>query len=310
MEILTTARLHGRGYTRHDIDVLLRTRQATRLQRGVYRLGEEESRDLVHAARAANFPGDVLALESAALLHGLPLFGWPPNQVQLIHPGTGRSHTREGFVLHSSPLPDEHLTMVDGQPVTTVARTVVDLSRQRGLIPGLIAWDAARWTARLEKRLEAFDRETAGVLELLHGRRGIARARLASERSSAFSQSPMETRSLNLIREFGFPEPVQQFDVYSAQGLLLGRADFGWPEHGLLGEFDGKDKYDVLAQADERPADVFHAEKWRQQSMEHDGWIVRRWADGEVNGPPALRTLLRSGFAAAAARPWSLPWAA
>lgn len=64
-----------------------------------------------------------------------------------------------------------------GRLVTTPARTAVDVARRRGVLPGLLVWEAARWRARTDGTLADFDEEADDCLRLLKGRKGIDRAR-------------------------------------------------------------------------------------------------------------------------------------
>ena len=58
-----------------------------------------------------------------------------------------------------------------------------------------------------------------------------------------------------------------QYEVRSADGALLGTTDWGWPEHGLLGEFDGKIKYGRLLRDGEEPGDAVFREKVREDAV-------------------------------------------
>ncbi|MGJ6980626.1 hypothetical protein ACSDQ9_08875 [Aestuariimicrobium soli] len=242
-----------------------------------------------------------LALESAALVHGLPVKSVPA-RVITVRPGGGRSRRHGEELALSGPLPEHHVITVDGQLVTTRARTVVDLTRVRGLEAGLIAWDAARWSARRDRALAIFDDQTDEVLELLARRHGIGRAREARWLSSAFSESPMETRSLFAMRALGIPEPQQQYEVLTPDGQSLGFADFGWEDEGVLGEYDGDGKYGHLARPGETPFEVMRREKRRQEAMEAQGWVFARWGKEELALPYLLRQRITSAFEIASGR--------
>ena len=284
---------------------MIETGDLVRVMRGHY-LDSPLAADGLHLARAAACAGQVLALESAALVHGLPLVGLP-TLVQVVRPGDGRSRVRGTKFITSAPLPDHHVVDLDGLRLTTRARTVVDLARLRGLSTGLITWESARWQARRSDALDRFDAATEDAVSLLTRRRGIGTARLAMSLASAWSQSPMETRSLMTIRTVGLPEPVQQYRVTDWSGTTLGYADFAWPELGVLGEYDGQDKYDALSRPGESPVAVMRREKRRQEGMEALGWVFARWGHEEVRRPPALRARVQAAFAIAATRTIPLP---
>ena len=73
----------------------------------------------------------------------------------------------------------------------------------------------------------------------------------------------------------------------TAAAGLLGITDFAWREHGLLGEFDGKVKYQPLSPAGEDPGDAVFREKQREDQLRRvTGWSMV---------PPHLGGSLRPG---------------
>ena len=69
--------------------------------------------------------------------------------------------------------------------------------------------------------------------------------RMADPRSASIGES----RGRWLCRVFHLPAPDLQYVVRDSAGHHLGTCDWGWPEHGLLGEFDGRIKYGRLLRA-------------------------------------------------------------
>jgi hypothetical protein len=58
--------------------------------------------------------------------------------------------------------------------------------------------------------------------------------------------------------------------------------DFAWPEHRLLGEFDGRVKYGRLLRPGEEPGDAVFREKRREDLLRRvTGWSMIRitWED-------------------------------
>jgi hypothetical protein len=86
------------------------------------------------------------------------------------------------------------------------------------------------------------------------GRRGRADER---------SESVGESRSRAAIALAGLPEPVLQWEVAGF------RTDFGWPDHCVVGEFDGEIKYGRLLRPGQQPGDVVFAEKRRKTPFAH-----------------------------------------
>ena len=97
------------------------------------------------------------------------------------------------------------------------------------------------------------------------------------------SESVGESRSRVAIARAGLPVPRPQLDVVSADGVVVGRCDFGWEELGVVGEFDGKVKYGrALLRPDQDPGDVVFEEKLREDALRDTGREVVRWVWAEL----------------------------
>lgn len=64
-------------------------------------------------------------------------------------------------------------------------------------------------------------------------------------------------------------------------GALVGRADGGYLDCGVLLEFDGKIKYESLLRPGESASDAVVREKQREEALTALGWLVVRvtWAE-------------------------------
>jgi hypothetical protein len=103
-----------------------------------------------------------------------------------------------------------------------------------------------------------------------------------SRRLSYTCQSQPTRGDRYLFYCHGLPAPELQYCVYDGAGRLVGRTDFAWPEHRLLGEFDGRIKYERLLREGERPSDAVVREKMREEWLcDATGWGMVRlvWAD-------------------------------
>jgi hypothetical protein len=111
------------GLSAEAIDHRVRTGRLQLVNRGVYGLGPLQSK-LAHwmAAVLAAGPGAVLSHRSAAELWGL--IGGFTAPIQLTA-SSGRRQ-REGVRFHRPQCPDDERTTVQGIPVTTVPRTILD----------------------------------------------------------------------------------------------------------------------------------------------------------------------------------------
>jgi hypothetical protein len=116
-------------------------------------------------------------------------------------------------------------------------------------------------------------------------------ARRVIEFADGRAESIGESRSRVAIMLAGLPAPQPQWEVRDDNGMLLGRSDFGWPEHGVLGEFDRRTKYGRLLGAGEEPGDAVLREKLREDAMRAERWGMVRWTWPELDdfGPVAER---------------------
>ena len=192
-----------------------------RIHRGVYAVGHpvltREAR--LMAAVLACGPDAVLSHRSAGELWGLtPRAGW----VEVTTPAT---RARPGIRTHRAAVPAEHRTTRHRIPVTTPARTMIDLADLYAR-PGM---------ERMLDQGEYLRLDFAG-LEPVPGRRGYGRlvAILGSPRGPAvLTRTPLEDRFLAFVVERGLPRPEVDFplDPYVA--------DFAWPAARLIVETDG-----------------------------------------------------------------------
>ncbi len=214
--------------------------------------------------------------ESAAVLWGCDVVGL----TGLVHVvQETRPHARGGdpVVRHYGRLLDEHRAEVDGFPVTSLARTVVDCAGSLPADRGLVVADSA-----LRRGLDPT--ELADVVRSRAGTRGVARARLVLDAADGRAESPGETILRWALVAGGLPVPEPQVEVRTRRGLF--RLDLGWPSAQVGVEFDGFVKYSG-AFGSTAPEVVF-AEKQRQDAIEDEGWRVLRVTWGDLRDTDAL----------------------
>ena len=208
-----------------------RTGRLIALHRGVYALGHRalrpEGRWL--AAVLACGPTAVLSHRSAAALWGLR--GGAPPLVEVAVPSGAGRRARDGIALRRMPaLAPWQVTATAGVPVTTVARTLVDLA-------GCVEPALLRRAVERAEQLELFDlRALRRVLDA-HPRRPGVRALSTlledyREHGMTVTRSDLEARFLELCRAHGLPRPLVNRDSSGNE------VDFRWPDHGLVVEVD------------------------------------------------------------------------
>lgn len=243
---------------------------------------EDERLQHAHRARAAvmTHAESVIALSSAAAIHGLPLVSPLPEVVHLIS-ATGRAGLRAGVNIHRLPLLARDV--LDGEiPVTTPLRTWIDISRTSTLADSLALADAAvrrGYFTSGEAQLAATD---------LRGR-GCRRVRAAAVLVDGRRESPLESWSAACFHAWGLPAPDPQAVILDRQGSFVARVDFLWKEQGVIGEADGALKY-----ADPR---TIYDEKLREDRLRTLGFRVIRWGWDDLRHPDDLRFRLFGALA-------------
>lgn len=183
----------------------------------------------------------------------------------------------------------DEIVMVAGVPSTTLARTVADQAR---LLP--FEWGVVTADAALRQGLA--DKDLQGTLEKHPLLRGLPRARAVAALADGRSESPAESLSRAQMHLAGLPKPELQFELFDAQGEFVARCDFGWPELGLVGEVDGRVKYEALLRPGESAADVVMREKQREEAIRDLGYWLIRWDWAVASDRRALERRIRAGI--------------
>jgi hypothetical protein len=234
------------------------------------------------AATLAGGRGAVLSHRSAAALWGLR--PGVLRRVEITVPRALRSRT--GLRVHRGILAADEVTAVRGIPVTTAARTLVDLA-------------AVLTAARLERAVDEAERLRLGddpSLDLLVGRhprrRGVAALRriLADGRVGAtFTRSELEERFLAFLADAGLPRPLVNVPVGLPGGARV-EVDCLWPAERLVAELDGHASHATRA--------AFERDRARDRALQAAGWRVVRITWRQLHDEPwslaaELRILLR-----------------
>ncbi len=268
-----------------------------RLRRGAYvdSAGSEDDmvrrhRRLITATLRQGHPGAVVSHGSSAVLHGS---GVPRSALGCVHLTRNRhggGQRRAWLQVHGHPLPDEHVTEVDGIATTTLPRTVVDLACTLPLPDAVAVGDGAL-------RLGATPLDLSSVLADVGPRRGIATTRRALELLDARSESYGESISRVLMLERGLVDLVPQQLIRDGRGVVVARVDFAWPAQGVIGEFDGRVKYGRGLAPDEDPTEALWREKVREDLLRDLGWQVVRWVWADLDDPRTWFARLDRAFA-------------
>lgn len=223
--------LGGIGVTPTMVRNRLRRGSLVRLHRGVYAVGHRRlSRDgTLLAAVFAMGHGAVVSHRDAAGLYGIR----PANHREVDVTTSAQRRPVPGIRIHRATLPSTHVTNRDGIPVTTLARTLVDLAH---VVP----------KHHLRKALHEAEyvhrADTNAIEEALYATRGrngtgYAAMREALQDAKAdglqLTRSELELAFAALVDRFALPRPKTNATVHGRE------VDAWWPGERLAVELDG-----------------------------------------------------------------------
>lgn len=272
--LVTRDQLLAAGISRHVIDARVRANRLRVPHRGVYRVGPVEAphgREV--AALLACGPQAVLSHRSAAWLWQLVADPGDATPVELALPGIDRGR-RPGIRLHRVSLEPDDVANLNGIPLTTPARTIVDLSAV------LASRELESVVAHAERQNLIERRELLAQVTTRPGRPGapLLRALLAGEAGPSLTRSEAEERLLNLIRKAQLPSPETNVRIGNYE------VDFFWRRVRLVVEVDGF--------AFHSTARTFENDRRRDASLAARGIRVMRVTWKQLTGEPEA-TLVR-----------------
>ncbi len=265
----------GRGALEHRV----RTGRLHRLHRGVYAVGH------LLLTREGRWTAAVLACGPEAWLShasGTALWGVSahrPGPVDVTVPNRSGRRPGPAITIHRprTLLPEE-VTRHRGIPVTTVARTLLDLG---GVRP---AADVQRAVEQAE-RMKLLELASLRAVLLAHpGHHGhgvlsdvLGRDWIVSEPT----RNDLEQSFLRLCDRHGLPRPLVNTHVGPYE------VDFLWPDARLIAETDGRETHGTRA--------AFERDRARDAQLMVAGYRVVRFTYRQVtDDPEAVATVLRS----------------
>lgn len=265
-------RLHAlqSGESDRSLREAVRDGLLVRLRHGAYAFADQHTalddagRHLLLARAAVDAQQGRVALTgpSAALLHGLDVWGQDLSVVHLLRLDPAPTRRQAGVVHHAHTAARvAYVRCYDGVPAVSPARAAWEVARLSGLESAVVTLDSAL-------------RRHPGSIDVLHdlARRQASHphsrtARLALRLARGQAESVGESLTRMACYRAGIPEPTLQYEVCNEAGRLLGRADFYWERHRHLGEFDGRIKYERLLKPGQTVTDAVLGEKQREDEM-------------------------------------------
>lgn len=284
------------GYGDKDIYRAMREGHVVRIRQGGYTFSDvwaaaddlERHRLRAHAAQRSHGVPVALSHTSAAVEHGLRLFDPDLSRIHLTCLDQPLGRSTKDIVYHQGVCRDEDLTTVGSRLVVEPVRAGLEAALLTNVAGGLVILDSVN---HLEK----------GTLDQIHacfermtGHPRSRRLQITVRLTRKGGNSVGESLSRFMMWSQHLPEPVLQFEVRDEWGNVLGVTDFAWPEHGLLGEFDGMQKYARLLKDGETPGDAVEREKKREDRLrEETGWLMVRLIWAELFRPDAAAAKIR-----------------
>jgi very-short-patch-repair endonuclease len=172
-----------------------------------------------------------------------------------------------GLRVRGNRIEDDEVALIDGVPVTTPARTALDLG----------CWyPTGEAVAAIDDLLRASDLKVAEVEALVQrypGRRGIHLARNAIGLADPGAQSPKESWLRLLLIRVALPRLQTQIPVQDEFGDVIAYLDMGWENLKVGVEYDGEQH-----RSDRRQ---YGWDIRRLEMLERLGWIVIRVVAGD-----------------------------
>lgn len=253
------------------------------LHPGVYAVGHAKLRREGHwlAAVLAVGPGAALSHRDAAGLHDLRA----ANHARIDVSTTGKARSSAKIAVHRTRVLDaQDITTINGIPVTTVARTLLDLA-------GVVPHDHLTRAIKEAERRGAFDLHALeAAMARTRGRRGpghrATRQAIMERRAleATLTLSPLEDAFLPLVRGAGLPLPSTNPTIEGFQ------VDAVWRAQRVAVELDGWQDHGTRR--------AFEEDRTRDATLTAAGWRVVRFTHRQVTqGPDAvIETLRRLGI--------------
>ena len=277
--VISTRQLMAAGLDRSAIARRVRRGWLHPIHQGVYAVGHTSLTSTGRWFAAVLACGDRAVLSHRPAAAAWDLRPVPSGPVDVTVPPGGRE-LRSGLRMHRSALEDSEKTSIDGLPITTPERTLLDIATI--LRPDHLerAVEQAEW-----RRL--VDREELQRLAET-GWPGAPALRAALTEPFIVTRSVLERRFLKLCRDHGLPKPLVNVVVCGYE------VDFFWPEHRLVVETDGGQYHRTRkAFEDDKQRDVellaagFRTARFTHRRITYEpGWVgkrLKRLLDGFVS---------------------------
>lgn len=288
------------GYDDRALVQLQRRGLATRVRHGAYtsthiwNAAGPEARHLLRASAVMLSHGGTVALShsTGALRCQLRLFRADLSKVHVTRLDGGPGRVTHDVVYHEGGWTPDDIVLVGEDLVMSPVRCAFESASLQSTESALVVLDSL-----LDLDLATRDEMERTFQDMRHWP-NTQHVRIAFHLCGPGAESVGESRVTFLSWAHHLPRAERQFDVCDERGILVGTTDFAWPDHGLLGEFDGRVKYGRLLKPGQEPGEVIFLEKQREDLLREitDFRMIRFiWAD--LGRPTTTASRLRSKLA-------------
>jgi hypothetical protein len=264
---ISRQQLLGLGHSARTIDRDLEARRLAPVEQGVYAVAPLLEHDEWGRWMGATLtaPGTFLSHASSAAARGF--WSFERHFETVTRPGSGGPRRHGGVLVYRSATLENDVAELNGVPVTTVPRTLLDLA------VGVTDRALAR-AVREAVRLDLITLTAIGdALGNYRRRRGAGRLAATVARYSGLplerARSGAEVRAMEILRDAGRPLPRLNHRIAGEE------ADLSWPAIRRILEIDGG-PFHLDVGEDAR----------KQQRWEAAGWTVERVSSDDVYDHP------------------------
>lgn len=269
--------------------------QLIKLRRGAYvtpetwssATGTERHLLRARATLAALKRPVALAGISAAAVWGMPVNEEWPDEVTVLDEWRGGGRSEPGVKRTAAGFASAEIVVVEGMPVTTIARTALDVARTHTFATAIGTLDWTLW----RRRPGALDKsDLTDELWRMARRNRPRHLERCIQFATHLSDSFGESKARAVMHTLGFEAPELQVEFHDAEGAIY--PDYFWRSVMVAGEFDGKAKYTRDEYAAGDPSEVVWREKKREDRLRRMCSGVTRIVTADVERPSRLERLL------------------
>lgn len=284
------------GYTKNMVTSMRRSGAWHRVRHGAYcfadtwkTLSDQERHLLLARAVRRTTAGPIAFSHATALLiHGVAVWDADLTRVHATRLDHGPHRTECDVVHHVGAWTGADISVVDGLPVMTAARAVVEHATQVTLESSLVSANDALY------RDLATPPELHRLKERFMHWPGSQRFHLTLHHMDGRAASAGESRANFLFWRQGIPMPELQWPVFDERGRLIAIIDFAWPDFGVFGEFDGRLKYLRPFREGDDASAVVVREKAREDLVRRlTGWPFVRLVWSDLHHPARTAAYVR-----------------